>query len=50
MKKVAVLIAFLLGVAAGVIGGLLMSNEQRENLTRLLMAQIEGIMDSAPDE
>ncbi len=50
MKKVAVLIAFLLGVAAGVMAGLLMSNEQRENLTRLLMTQIEGIVASVPDE
>ncbi len=50
MKKLAVLIAFLLGVMAGVMAGLLMSNEQRENLTRLLMAQIEGIVASVPDE
>ena len=50
MKKMLVLLAILLdGLAVGLILGLLLPTEQREELSRRLAVVVAGVSDNMPD-
>jgi hypothetical protein len=48
-KLLSRLVILLVGVAAGVLAGLLLPTEQREQLSRQLAASIGGMVEHCPD-